>query len=102
LDEGSDHFLERLNSVLNLIRKPEMFVTISFHAWDGSQLLAFSTAGHPPILHYCQETPVIKVLWCSNLPVGMFALEEFANDKVSPRPGDVFVLFTDGLPELTK
>jgi len=32
LDEGSDRFLERLNSVLNPIRKPEMFVTMAFLA----------------------------------------------------------------------
>jgi serine phosphatase RsbU (regulator of sigma subunit) len=38
---------------------------------------------------------------CSNLPVGMFALEKFASDKVSPRQADVFVLFTDGLLEVT-
>jgi serine phosphatase RsbU (regulator of sigma subunit) len=88
LEEGSDRFLERLNSVLNPIRKPEMFVTMAFFAWDGSQLLVFSTAGHPPILHHCQETRVIKELLCSNLPVGMFALEKFASDKVSPRQGD--------------
>lgn len=100
-DEGSDRFLERLNSVLNPIRKPEMFVTMAFLAWDGSQLLAFSTAGHPPILHYCQETRVIKELLCSNLPVGMFAPQEFASDTVSPRQADVFVLFTDGLLEVT-
>ena len=38
LNESSDHFLERLNSVLDPIRKPEMFVSMAFFAWDGSQL----------------------------------------------------------------
>ncbi|HEX8800919.1 MAG TPA: PP2C family protein-serine/threonine phosphatase, partial [Terriglobales bacterium] len=90
-----------LNSVLNPIRKPEMFVTMAFLAWDGIRLLAFSTAGHPPILHYCQETRVIKELLCSNLPLGMFAPQEFASDTVSLRRADVFVLFTDGLLEVT-
>ena len=31
----------------------------------------------------------------------MFALGKFASDTVSPRQGDVFVLFTDGLLEVT-
>ncbi len=99
-NEGSDRFLERLNSVLNPIRKPEMFVTIAFLAWDGTQL-AFSTAGHPPILRHCRDDRATKALSCSNLPVGLFSPSEFAADFVSACKGDLFLLFTDGLLEVT-
>jgi len=86
--------------VLNPIRKPEMFVTMAFLAWDGTRL-AFSTAGHPPILQHCREGRSTKELACSNLPVGLFSPREFGGDFVSPRKGELFLLRTDGLLEVT-
>jgi Stage II sporulation protein E (SpoIIE) len=99
-NEGSEHFLERLNSVLNPIRKPEMFVTMAFIAWEGDRL-AFSTAGHPPILHYCRANKTITERACNNLPVGLFTPQEFVGDIFSAQAGDVFLLLTDGLLEVT-
>jgi len=100
-NEGSDRFLERLNFVLNPIRKPEMFVTMAFLAWDGTQLLAFSTAGHPPILQYRGDNRATRELSCQNFPVGLFSPHEFAGDCVAAGKGDVFLLYTDGLLEVT-
>lgn len=93
--EGSEHFLKQLNSVLNPIRKPEMFVTMAFVAREGDRLV-FSTAGHPPILHYCRANQSITERACNNLPVGLFAPQEFVGDILSAHAGDVFLLFTDG------
>jgi len=98
--EDSGHFLERLNSVLQPISKPEMFVTMAFLAWDGTRL-AFSTAGHPPILQYCLQNKSVNEFSCANLPVGMFSSATFAVDFVSPGKGDLFLLCTDGLLEVT-
>ena len=99
-NEESGRFLERLNSVLYPIRKPEMFVTVAFLAWDGTQL-AFSTAGHPPILRYCPGERQVQELSCSNLPVALFPSKEFSVDAVRPCTGDLFLLCTDGLLEVT-
>jgi serine phosphatase RsbU (regulator of sigma subunit) len=99
-NESSARFLERLNSVLNPIRKPEMFVTMAFIAWEGNHL-AFSSAGHPPILHYCRATKTVTERACGNLPVGLFAQKEFTGDILSVHTGDVFLLLTDGLLEAT-
>jgi serine phosphatase RsbU (regulator of sigma subunit) len=49
--EESAALLEHLNSVLIPIKKPEMFVTFAYLAWNGERL-QYSLAGHPPILHY--------------------------------------------------
>lgn len=96
----SRHFLERLNGVLQPISKPEMFVTMAFLAWDGNRL-AFSTAGHPPILQHCMDNRATKELFCANLPVGMFPSVTFATEFVPACKGDVFLLCTDGLLEVT-
>jgi Stage II sporulation protein E (SpoIIE) len=99
-NEDSGRFLERLNSVLQPISKPEMFVTMAFLAWDGSQL-AFSTAGHPPILQYCLQNSATKELSCVNLPVGMFSPATFDSQFVPVGKRDLFLLCTDGLLEVT-
>jgi hypothetical protein len=100
LNEDSDGFLERLNSVLHPIRKPEMFVTLAFLAWDGTQL-TFSTAGHPPILQYGSNDRASKELSCSNPPIGLFSPQAFSTDVIRACRGSVFLLCTDGLLEVT-
>jgi hypothetical protein len=70
--EESAALLEHLNSVLIPIKKPEMFVTFAYLAWNGERL-QYSLAGHPPILHYHALTREISELACSNLPLGMFS-----------------------------
>jgi hypothetical protein len=99
-NEGSSGFLERLNFVLHPIRKPEMFVTLAFLAWDGTRL-TFSTAGHPPILQYCSANGASKELSCSNPPIGLFSPQAFFADAVTACKGSLFLLCTDGLLEIT-
>jgi sigma-B regulation protein RsbU (phosphoserine phosphatase) len=98
--EKSETLLERLNSVLYPIKKPEMFVTFAYLAMNGEQL-EFAMAGHPPILHYHAATKEISELECSNLPVGMFAGHKFLSGSLTSAPDDLFLLLTDGLLEVT-
>jgi hypothetical protein len=98
--EKSATLLERLNSVLFPIKKSEMFVTFAYLAWDGERL-EYSLAGHPPILHYHAATNELSEVDCSNLPVGMFGGQRFVSESVQYAPGDLFLLFTDGLLEVT-
>lgn len=98
--EGTDALLERLNSVLQPIMKPEMFVTFGYVAWNGARL-EYSLAGHPAILHYHAATNEISQITCSNLPLGMFDRKQFLSATVHCAPGDLFVLLTDGLLEVT-
>ncbi|HVI06851.1 MAG TPA: PP2C family protein-serine/threonine phosphatase [Candidatus Binatia bacterium] len=99
-NDDSAGFLDRLNSVLHPIRKPEMFVTLAFLAWDGMQL-TFSTAGHPPILQCCLDNRACKELLCSNMPLGLFAPNSFSVETVPLCDGALFLLCTDGLLEAT-
>jgi serine phosphatase RsbU (regulator of sigma subunit) len=94
--EKSATLLERLNFVLQPIKKPEMFVTLAYLAWNGKHL-EHSLAGHPPILHYHAATKEISEVACSNLPVGMFNGLEFVSESVQCVPDDLFLLLTDGL-----
>ncbi|MGH9511121.1 MAG: PP2C family protein-serine/threonine phosphatase [Terriglobales bacterium] len=97
--ETSAALLEHLNSVLYPIKKPEMFVTFAYLAWNG-QRLEFSLAGHPPILHYHAATKNVSEIACSNLPLGMFSGQQFVTGSVQCARDDVFLLLTDGMLEV--
>src|ERR1700686_75131 len=98
--EQTAALLEHLNSVLLPIKKPETFVTFAYLAWNGEHL-EYSTAGHPPILHYHAATREISEVACSNLPLGMFGGKPFVNGSVQCAPDDLFLLVTDGVLEVT-
>lgn len=98
--EKSAALLEHLNSVLIPIKKPEMFVTFAYLAWNGERL-EYSLAGHPPILQYHAATRDISEVTCSNLPLGMFGGQQFVSGSVQCAPDDLFLLVTDGLLEVT-
>jgi serine phosphatase RsbU (regulator of sigma subunit) len=97
--EKTAALLEHLNSVLLPIKKPEMFVTFAYMAWNGERL-EYSTAGHPPILHYHAATREISEVACSNLPLGMFGGQPFVSGSVQCAPDDLFLLITDGVLEV--
>ena len=95
----SGNFLERMNAVLYPIKKPEMFATFAYLAWNGARM-EYSLAGHPAILHYRAASREVAEVSCANLPVGMFAPQEFVSGTVECAPGDLFVLLTDGVLEV--
>ncbi len=96
---GIAELLSRLNSVLIPLKKPEMFVTVACLA-STDQGLDYSQAGHPAILWHHAASGQITELLCSNLPVGILDKSPFGVASVKCMPGDLFVLFTDGLLEL--
>jgi serine phosphatase RsbU (regulator of sigma subunit) len=97
--EKSSQLLGRLNSVLLPIKKPDMFATFAYLAWDGERL-EYSLAGHPAILHYHDATKEISEVSCINMPLGMFDQQNFDTESVHCAPDDLFLILTDGLLEV--
>src|SRR5580704_13731529 len=97
--EKSSELLGRLNSVLLPIKKPDMFATFAYLAWNGDRL-EYSLAGHPAILHYHAATDEISDVSCLNMPLGMFE-SDFDSASVECAPHDLFLILTDGLLEVT-
>jgi hypothetical protein len=96
--EDSGHLQARLNEVLYPLKKPDMFVTFCFVAWNGDKL-QFGLAGHPAILHFSARTNKVTQLECPNLPLGILPTAEFATSEIRVENGDVLALYTDGLLE---
>lgn len=99
--EKSSELLARLNRTLLPIKKPDMFATFAYLAWNGERL-EYSLAGHPAILHFHAATKEIsEETEFSNMPLGMFDQQEFLSGSVDCAPGDLFLLLTDGILEVS-
>lgn len=93
--------LTDLNRVVCQVGSPEMFVTIACMRIDRvGRSMEYAMAGHPPILHFragAQEG--IERLENGHLPLGVTDADIYSSKTVACKPGDTFVLYTDGLTE---
>lgn len=99
-------FMRGLNEAFGKseIKKYATAIVLSFHRVLGR--LAFSNAGHlPPLWYHAaekawgwleEEDDAKKV---SGLPVGLIAGTEYRQTVVALKPGDILVLYTDGITE---
>ena len=90
---------EMLSAVnLSLGERPieAQFVSIIYALWDDIQGdLQIASSGLPrPI--YCHDGKLERVE-ATGLPLGLFAEADFEELSFNPRPGDLFVLFSDGI-----
>jgi phosphoserine phosphatase RsbU/P len=96
LDSG---LLRDMNNVLKPLLTPNMFVTLAYAAWNGDPDLAFSSAGHVPLLHYRASTKNTVQCSISNLPLGILPDQEFASGTLRFECGDVLAIVSDGFTE---
>ena len=92
--------LDDLNDALVPVRKPGMYVTMACLRYDEEAGLAFSLAGHLPLLHYQAASGTIEERSSAHVPVAMFEGSRYSSVPVPCAPGDLFVLMTDGLTEV--
>ena len=93
--------VQRVNRALSEVAEDGMFVTMVFLSLDlTQQILRFSNAGHttPLLLRGGRVTP-LEYPEARCLPVGVEARVEVAEAQVKLLPGDVLVLYTDGIIE---
>ncbi len=93
--------IQRVNRALSEVAEDGMFVTMVFLSLDlTQQVLRFSNAGHttPLLLRGGRVTP-LEYAEARCLPVGVEARVEVAEAQVKLLPGDVLVLYTDGIVE---
>jgi serine phosphatase RsbU (regulator of sigma subunit) len=91
--------LSDMNSVLKPLLTPNMFVTLAYAAWDGGPNLAFSTAGHVPLLHCRASSGRIEQCSAANLPLGILPDQRFASGTLHMDPGDILAIVSDGFTE---
>jgi sigma-B regulation protein RsbU (phosphoserine phosphatase) len=76
---------------------PGQYATLVCGRAGRAGAVEISNAGHPPPLLIRQSS--IDRIHATGLPLGMFRNEEFEVSRVELLPGEMFVLYTDGVVE---
>jgi hypothetical protein len=76
------------------------FVTAAYIFVDlDHHVLRYAGAGHPPILYRNRSNGNARSIEQNGLFLGMFPEAVYESVEIPLRPGDRYVLYTDGLPE---
>jgi len=101
--EPPSALLEHVNKRLSAsyTAENEVFVTAFYGIYDSTRRqFAYSCAGHnPPQLKRCSLGRVDSLEDVGGPPLGLFEDVEYAQAKVTLHPGDMLVLYTDGVTE---
>lgn len=95
-----EHTLDRLNDALYDLKPPQMYATFAGIRRDDGDGLAFTTAGHLPILCWRAERQAVEDLVVEQVPVAVLPGRTFAAARTPCAPGDTFLILTDGLTEV--
>ena len=104
VDEGLEtgRLIERLNVQVGKHSPASRFITFFFGLYDpATGVLQFVNAGHlPPIIRRTDgRFDRITGETGSGLALGMFEQAKYATNEITIDPGDVLVMYTDGITE---
>jgi len=92
--------LKNLNTTIYEVSEEKDFVTFGYLLFDaGSNTMRAATAGHPPLLYKRAGTNDIQQIRTVSLGLGLRQNTEYADTLLTTRPGDMILLYTDGIPE---
>jgi hypothetical protein len=92
--------LDRVNRMLKKISTPRMLMTLSMAVLDRrAREVVVATAAHPPALRLAAADGTITEIGRGSLPLGAMASTGYLEDRVAIAPGDVLLLYSDGLVE---
>lgn len=92
--------LESADRVLPAVKPPGMYATLALLAFDNSMEAEYALAGQPAILHYLASRRDTARLEMKQFPLGLIPGGRYASERVTYGPGDVFLLLTDGIPDV--
>ncbi len=89
--------LERANRLFCQQTMPTHYATLVCCQTTPSHQLRIANAGHPPVL--VARPGGVQVIGSTGLPLGMFCNSAYMSRTVTLEPGDVALLYSDGLIE---
>ena len=92
--------LDRLNDVLYELKPPQMYATFAAIRCEHPRQLAFTLAGHLPILCWRAAAGTVEELSVGQVPLGILPGRSFAASQTGCAAGDVLLVLTDGLTEV--
>jgi sigma-B regulation protein RsbU (phosphoserine phosphatase) len=98
--ESPEGVLAEMNTILSRIAPEEMFVTMLLVVVDlKKRLMVFSNAGHNPLLYYDRESLSCRLVELAGPALGISEQPVFQKLQMPLRPGDAFLMYTDGVTE---
>jgi len=92
--------LAHLNQAVCCSTPKHQFVTLIYGIWDAiAHTFTYSSAGHPPVLHYQAATGCVNKLSVGGTILGVCEAAKYPTESVSLGTGDALVLYTDGIIE---
>ncbi|MFC7687096.1 MASE3 domain-containing protein [Ureibacillus sp. GCM10028918] len=92
--------LTSMNTFIHDYTSDYSFVTLTMVNYNkATRLFSYSTGGHEPILWYRVERHEFIELHTKNPALGIFADSHYTTQSVVLEPGDLIILYTDGLTE---
>jgi sigma-B regulation protein RsbU (phosphoserine phosphatase) len=95
---GLADLAERINSYLVGATASNRFATFAMVRLEPDGLLTAVNAGHCPVLVRRQDGTIDEIN-SSGLPIGMMSVATYAEEKTRLDPGDLLLLYTDGITE---
>jgi sigma-B regulation protein RsbU (phosphoserine phosphatase) len=88
------------NTIIANDSKSGMFVTLFYGFLDSdNRTLTYVNAGHNPPLHFRAADGTLEELAATGIAMGVIDDAEYSQVNVQMVPGDVLVLYTDGITE---
>jgi Stage II sporulation protein E (SpoIIE) len=88
-----------VSRVLPEVKPAEMYATFAGLRFSGRERVEYLIAGHPPILHYRAANHKAERHGMEQFPLGLTGDCAYESGITSYDPGDLFVLFSDGVTE---
>lgn len=91
--------LDRVNLMLKRTSAPRMHMTLAVVVLDrADRTVVVATAGHPPVL-VRRRSGAVEEVGTGSFPLGAMETARYREDRTALEPGDVLMLYSDGLVE---
>ena len=100
LPEHPDRVLNNVNQRMVSYTDGSHFVTVFYGILDPEKNeLVYSNAGHNPAIHLKAANGEMKMLKNTGMPLGLFDDQNWQQQKIQLDPGDLVVMYTDGITD---
>ena len=92
--------LARANNAIEKYTVPEMFITMIYGLlYTKARRFRYASAGHEPLLIYRDDGKRVEYQAAEGIAAGIQRDQEFLTHEVVMSPGDMLILYTDGLTD---
>jgi sigma-B regulation protein RsbU (phosphoserine phosphatase) len=95
-----DAAIRDANTIIANDSKSGMFVTLFYAFLDSeNRTVTYVNAGHNPPLHFCAADGTLEELPATGIAMGVVDDADYSQVNLQMAPGDLLVLYTDGITE---